>query len=122
MRIGKREIIVVGDRVLIMPDESAEKSPAGLYLPPTVIEKQEVRGGIIVEVGPGIPLSEPTNLGEEPWKSDASENVKYIPTQAEVGDYALFLKKASVEIEFDRKKYLIVPQAAILVLVREELS
>ena len=36
-----------------------------------------------------------------------------------MGDYALFFRKASVEITFESKAYLVVPQAAILVLVRE---
>ena len=121
MRVGKRRIIVIGDRVLIRPDESAEKSPAGLYLPPTVMEKEDGWGGVVVEVGPGLPVSDPNSVEEEPWKSEM-ENVRYIPPQAETGDYALFLKKASVEINVEEKKYLIVPQAAILVIIREELT
>jgi len=121
MRVGKRRIIVIGDRVLIRPDESAEKSPAGLYLPPTVMEKEDVWGGVVVEVGPGLPVSDPNRVEEEPWKTEM-ENVRYIPPQAETGDYALFLKKASVEINVEEKKYLIVPQAAILVIIREELT
>jgi hypothetical protein len=44
--------------------------------------------------------------------------VKYLPTQAEAGDYALFFRKAAVEITFEGKTDLVVPQAAILVLVR----
>ena len=121
MRVGKRRIIVIGDRVLIRPDESAEKSPAGLYLPPTVREKEDVWGGVVVEVGPGLPVSDPNSVEEEPWKTEP-ENVRYIPPQAETGDYALFLKKASVEINVEEDKYLIVPQAAILVIIREELT
>lgn len=121
MRVGKRRIIVIGDRVLIRPDESAEKSPAGLYLPPTVREKEDVWAGVVVEVGPGLPLSDPSSVEEEPWKTKG-EIVRYIPSQAETGDYALFLKKASVEINVEEKKYLIVPQAAILVLIREDLA
>ena len=121
MRVGKRRIIVIGDRVLIRPDESAEKSPAGLYLPPTVMEKEDVWGGVVVEVGPGLPGSDPNSVEEEPWKTEM-DNVRYIPPQAETGDYALFLKKASVEINVEKNKYLIVPQAAILVIIREELT
>ena len=121
MRVGKRRIIVIGDRVLIRPDESAEKSPAGLYLPPTVREKEDVWGGVVVEVGPGLPVSDPNSVEEEPWKTEI-ENVRYIPPQAETGDYALFLKKASVEINVEENKYIIVPQAAILVIIREELT
>jgi hypothetical protein len=40
--------------------------------------------------------------------------------QARVGDFALFFRKAAVEITFEEKRYLVVPQAAILVLVRSE--
>jgi co-chaperonin GroES (HSP10) len=39
--------------------------------------------------------------------------------QARMGDYALFFRKAAVEITFDGTRYLVVPQAAILVLVRD---
>jgi co-chaperonin GroES (HSP10) len=56
-------------------------------------------------------------MDEEPWKIHGAE-VKYVPMQAEVGDYALFFRKASVEITFEGKTHLVVPQAAILVLVR----
>ena len=45
--------------------------------------------GIVVEVGPGIPLGSPDDGISEPWKENKNE-VKYIPTQAEIGDYALF--------------------------------
>ncbi len=121
MRVGKRRIIVIGDRVLIRPDESSDKSPAGLYLPPTVSEKEDVWGGVVVEVGPGLPVSEPNSVEKEPWKTD-TDNVRYIPAQVETGDYALFLKKASVEINVEEKKYLIVPQAAILVILREQIT
>jgi hypothetical protein len=38
--------------------------------------------------------------------------------QAQVGDYAIFLRKASVEIKFEGETYLIMPQGAILLLDR----
>ena len=44
MKSTNKQVLVVGDRVLIRPDTGEKKSPAGLYLPPSVIEKQEVRG------------------------------------------------------------------------------
>ena len=105
MKSSNKQILVVGDRVLIRPDTGESKSPAGLYLPPSVIEKQEVRGGIVVEVGPGIPLGSPDGSIDEPWKEKKSD-VKYIPTQAEIGDYALFLGKASIEIKIEEKNEL----------------
>ena len=121
MKNNGKNIIVVGDRILIRPDTGEKKSPSGLYLPPSVVEKQDVRGGVVVEVGPGIPLGSPDSTFDEPWKEKKS-NVKYIPTQAEIGDYVLFLSKASIEIELEKKKYLIVSQSAILVLIRDDID
>ena len=121
MKSTNKQVLVVGDRVLIRPDTGESKSPAGLYLPPSVLEKQEVRGGMVVEVGPGIPLGSPDSSLDEPWK-DKRSDVKYIPTQAEIGDYALFLGKASIEIKIENKDYLIVSQSAILILIRDDLA
>jgi chaperonin GroES len=112
-----KRLIVVGDRVLISPEEGEERTNVGLYLPPSAVESRQVQGGRIVATGPGTPMAEPTSMDEEPWKIHGSE-VRYLPMQAEMGDYALFFRKASVEITFEGKTYLVVPQAAILVLVR----
>ena len=121
MKSKSKQVLVVGDRLLIQPDKGDKTSPAGLYLPPSVVEKQEVKGGIVVEVGPGIPLGSPNDTIDEPWK-DSKTDIKYIPTQAEIGDYALYLGKASIEIEIEKKEYLIVPQSAILILIRDDID
>lgn len=115
----KKRLIVVGDRVLILPEEGEERSNVGLYLPATAIDSQAVQGGKVVATGPGTPVSAPTEIGEEPWKIDGVE-AKYLPVQARVGDYAIFFRRAAVEITFEGRKYLVVPQAAILTLVRED--
>jgi chaperonin GroES len=116
---GGKRLLVVGDRVLISPDEGEQKTRVGLYLPKGVVEKESVQGGKVVAVGPGTPLAEPASLDDEPWRTPSSQ-VRHLPMQADVGDYALFLRKAAVEMSFEHEKYLIVPQAAILVLVRED--
>ena len=121
MKSKSKQVLVVGDRLLIQPDKGDKTSPTGLYLPPSVIEKQEVKGGIVVEVGPGIPLGSPDDGINEPWKENKNE-IKYIPTQAEIGDYALYLGKAGIEIEIEKKEYLIVPQSAILILIRDDID
>jgi co-chaperonin GroES (HSP10) len=113
-----KRLIVVGDRVLVAPEQGEERTGVGLYLPPTALEGRQVQGGRIVATGPGTPVTEPASLDEEPWKI-RSPDVKYLPMQAGIGDYALFFRKAAVEITFEGKTYLVVPQAAILVLVRE---
>jgi chaperonin GroES len=121
MTIGTRKkIMVVGDRVLVLPDKDKNKTKHGLYLPPGVKEKEKVQGGYIVQVGPGYPVVNPNYMDQEPWSTSPKEPVKYIPLQAEEGDYALFLKDSAIEIEYDDKEYLILPQSAILVLIRPD--
>ena len=119
---AKKNLLVVGDRVLIDHDDRLERTTAGLYLPPTVKERDRVQGGYIVKVGPGYPISDAISSVDEPWSSRKQRDLKFVPLQAQEGDYAIFLKEAAVEIEFDAKKYLIVPHSAILALVRTELA
>lgn len=120
MKSRNKKIIVVGDRLLVRPDTGGKKSSGGLYLPPSVTEKQEVRGGVVVEVGPGIPVGNPDD-NEEPW-SEKERTARYIPLQAELGDYALFLNKAAIPITVETIDYVIVPQSAILVLIRDDID
>jgi co-chaperonin GroES (HSP10) len=109
--------IVVGDRVLIRPEEDAVRTSFGLYLPAGVAEKEKIQSGYIIKVGPGYPI--PIQVDEEPWK-ESKEKVKYIPLQAKEGDLAVFLRKEAFEIEFEKEKLLIVPQSAILLLIRND--
>ena len=118
---AKKNLIVVGDRVLVEPDEGAEKTSSGLYLPATVREKEKVVGGYVVKTGPGYAVHDP-NVSEEPWTPDRKKDIKYIPLQAAEGDYAIFLKDSAVEIEFEGKKYLFVPHTSNLALVRVEIE
>jgi len=115
----KKRLIVVGDRVLIQPEEGEDRTKVGLYLPATAVDSQAVQGGKVVATGPGNAMSAPTELSDEPWKVGAPEP-RYVPLQARLGDYAIFFRRAAVEITFEGDRYLVVPQAAILTLVREE--
>ena len=92
----------------------------GLYLPATAIDAMQVQTGLIVATGPGTAVADLSSLDEEPWKVDSREG-RNRAMQARVGDLAIFFRKASVEITFEEKRYLVVPQVAILVLVREDL-
>ena len=118
MTMSKKEIIVVGDKVLIIPDSDKDRTEHGLYLPPSVKEKEKIQSGYIFKVGPGYPIPNPNFIDQESWSTTPKDPVKYIPLQAEEGDYAIFLKDQAIEIEYDSKKYLIVPQSAIMVLIR----
>lgn len=115
-----KSLIIVGDRVLVLPEEPKDRTSHGLYLPQGIHEKEKVQGGLIVKTGPGYPLPELDANRDEPWLTSRQGEPKYLPMQAQEGDYAIFLRKAAVEIEFEGKAYLIVPQSAILVLLRNE--
>ncbi|MCX5765088.1 MAG: co-chaperone GroES family protein [Gemmatimonadetes bacterium] len=118
MSNGDKQLLVVGDRVLIKVEEGDERSKVGLYLPATAVDNQAVQGGTVVATGPGTPLPAVEEHFEEPWRISGSKDTRYVPMQARVGDYALFFRKAAVEITFETERFLVVPQAAILTLAR----
>jgi co-chaperonin GroES (HSP10) len=120
MHKPKKRLLVVGDRVLVKVEDGEQRTKVGLYLPPSAIDSQAVQGGEIVSTGPGLALPDLTDQGEEPWRIGGSNReARYVPMQARVGDFALFFRKAAVEITFENDQYLVVPQAAILALVRD---
>ena len=111
-------IIVIGDRVLIKPRKHAKTTKSGLYLPPSVKEKEVVQSGYIVKTGPGYPIPIPRDPDEE-WKPNRKE-AEYIPLQCKEGDIAIYLQNNAYEIDYDGEKYFIVPQHAILLVIRDE--
>ena len=112
-----KRLIVVGDRVLIKPKEPTDRTTSGLYLPPTVQEREQVQSGYVIKVGPGYPIPVPTD--DEPWK-ETEEKVKYMPLQAQEGDVALYLQRNAIELQYEGEQFVIVPQASILMLERSE--
>ncbi|HCI55902.1 MAG TPA: co-chaperone GroES family protein [Bacteroidales bacterium] len=112
-----QKLIVIGDRILIKPKMPQSKTQTGLFLPPGVTENEKVQVGYVLKVGPGYPI--PSVVDDEPWKNKSDEP-KYIPLQTKVGDQAIYLQSQAIEIEFNNEKYIIVPQSAILLLLRDE--
>ena len=111
------ELIIVGDRVLIAPEEGEQQTEAGLVLPASVAEREKVRSGHVIRVGPGYVMPNPEYSEGESW-TEPKEVVRYLPLQAQSGDYAFFLRKEAVEITYEQKTYLIVHHSAIIALVR----
>ncbi|MCJ7552719.1 MAG: co-chaperone GroES family protein [Ignavibacteriaceae bacterium] len=111
------KFIVVGDRVLVRPQEEMGRTNSGLYLPTGVAEKEKIQSGYVIKVGPGYATASANE--DEMWKQ-SEDQVKYIPLQAKEGDLAIFLRKEAFEIEFEKEKFLIVPNSAILLLIRND--
>lgn len=120
MEFPKRQLLLVGDRVLITPEEGDDRTRVGLYLPATAVDTQQVQGGLVVAAGQGEPVGDYSPQEDEPWRHRGEPRRSTM--QARVGDHAIFFRKAAVEITFEDRKYLVVPQAAILVLVRDDLQ
>ncbi|MBK9290605.1 MAG: co-chaperone GroES [Bacteroidetes bacterium] len=115
------KLIVVGDRVLIKPKSSPEKTRGGLFLPPGYTEKEAIQSGYVVKVGPGYPIPNLQDEDYEPWKKNSREDIRYLPLQAKVGDLAIFLQKGAIEVFYHNERYFIVPHNSILLLEREDL-
>ncbi|HMB92012.1 MAG TPA: co-chaperone GroES family protein [Rhodothermales bacterium] len=113
------ELIIVGDRVLIAPEEGEQQTEAGLVLPASVAEREKVRSGRVIRVGPGYVMPNPEYSEGEPW-TEPKEVVRYLPLQAHPGDHAFFLRKEALEITYQQKTYLIVHHSAIIALVRPD--
>ena len=112
-----KNLVVIGDRVLIRPSRPHEKTESGLYLPPGVQEREKVQQGYVMKTGPGYAI--PVPIDDEPWKQEG-EAVRYVPLQAREGDLAIFLLSGATEVTYGGEKYFIVPQNAILMLERDE--
>ena len=113
-----KNLVVVGDRVLIKPKKVNERTQSGLYLPPGVQEKEKIQSGYIMKVGPGYPIPIPAD-DDEMWK-EKDEQIKYIPLQTKEGDLAIFLQRGAIEVMYEKEKYYIVPQSSILMIERDE--
>jgi chaperonin GroES len=83
------------DRVLVEVEEAGEsRTETGLIIPDTAAEKPRI--GKVVEVG---------------TDEELAEIVK-------VGDRIVFAKFSGDEVEFQGKKYLIVPRSDIVALIK----
>jgi chaperonin GroES len=82
-----------------------------------VQETEKVQQGYVIKTGPGYAI--PLPVEDEAWKGE-EERVKYLPLQAKEGDLAIFLLSGATEVMYEKEKFFIVPQSAILMLEREE--
>jgi chaperonin GroES len=118
VQVGDKTLLVVGDRVLVRPEDGESTTNTGLILPPSVGDREEVQTGRVVTVGPGTAILPSTLDFEEGWKKGRTEP-RHVAMQARTGDIAVYYRKAAVDITIDGEKLVVVSHAAILVLLRE---
>jgi co-chaperonin GroES (HSP10) len=114
-----QKCVILGDRLLIKPKTSDERTSSGLFLPPGVKEKEQIQSGYVLKVGPGYAVA-PAKDDDHMWDNRKLKDIQFIPLEAQEGDLAVYLKNHAYEIEFESVKYLIVPQSAVLLVIRED--
>ncbi len=90
----------LGDRVVVKPLESGNKTKGGIVLPDTAKEKPQE--GEIVAIGKGKML----------------ENGEIKPLEVKVGDKILYGKYSGSEITLDEQEYLILREEDILAIIK----
>ena len=111
------ELIVVGDKILVEPIDGEQQTESGLILPATAAERDKVRIGRAIKVGPGYLI--PNSDYSEDW-DDNKKNLRYLPLQAEEGDTVYYLANQVTNITWKGKNLCVVPNSAILFLVRPD--
>ena len=89
----------LGDRVLVKPKETEEKTASGIVLPDTAKEKPQE--GEIIAVGPGA----------------KDENGNRIPMDVKEGDKVLYSKYSGTEVKIDGVEHLILRESDILAII-----
>jgi len=88
----------LGDRVLVEPSETEEKSPGGIILPETA--QEQPAEGKVIAVGPGRILD-----NGERQEISVSE-----------GDVIVYRKFGGTEVAVDGKDYVLVEEDSILAI------
>jgi chaperonin GroES len=86
----------LGDKVLVQPSKSDEKTVGGIVLPDTA--KERPQEGTVISVGPGRTL-------------DSGEKVQL---GVKEGDLVIYSKYGGTEIKLDGTEYLILDESSIL--------
>lgn len=99
--MSKKEIIPLGDRVLVKPMEKEKKTKSGIIIPDTV-DKERPEMGKVVAIGEG----------------KVGDDGKVIPIRVKVGATVLFTKYGPDEVKIDEEEYLIVSESNILAIIK----
>ena len=89
----------LGDRLLVRPKESEEKTKSGIVLPDSAKEKPQE--GSVIATGDGA----------------RDENGKKIPMEVKKGNVVLYSKYAGTEVKIDGIEHLIIKESDVLAIV-----
>jgi chaperonin GroES len=89
----------LGDRLLVKPNESEEKTKSGIVLPDSAKEKPQE--GLVISTGEGA-------------RDDKGAR---IAMDVKTGDTVLYSKYAGTEVKIDGKEHLIIRENDVLAII-----
>ena len=89
----------VGDRLLVKPNPSEEKTKSGIVLPDSAKEKPQE--GKVIAAGKGA----------------IDEKGNKIPMEVKVGNVVLYSKYSGTEVKIDGQEHLIIKESDVLAIV-----
>lgn len=89
-----------GDRILVKPEASEEKTAGGIIIPDTVKQEKPEKGRVVA-VGEG----------------KQNEDGKIVPMRIKVGDKVMFNKYGYDEIKIDGDEYFIVSESNVIAIL-----
>lgn len=93
-----KKLTPLGDRVVVKPAPSEEKTRSGIVLPDSAKEKPSE--GTVVSVGIGRVL----------------DNGQKLPLEVKVGDKIIYSKYGGTEVKIDDEEYIILQERDILAI------
>ena len=100
--MSKKNIIPLGDRVLVRGTSGEDKKTASGIIIPETVDKEKPEIGKVIAVGVGR----------------VNDDGKIIPLRVKKGDTVLFSKFGPDEIKIDGEEYLILSESNILAIIK----
>ncbi len=88
----------LGDRVVVKPEVSEEKTKTGIVLPDSAKEKPQE--GTVIAVGPGRVL----------------DNGQRVPLEVKVGDRVVYAKYGGTEVKLENEEFIVLSERDILAI------
>ena len=93
----------LSNRIVVRLDEEMPTRPSTIILPDTVKDKEPVRTGRVLSVGPGF------RTAKKPEERD--------PVEVSVGDHVVFGRYSGIDVEVDGEKLLIMEEREVFAVV-----
>ncbi len=97
----KINLQLLGDRVLVQPQEELKKTPSGIIIPETGKQDKPTRG-TVVAVGPGR----------------TNDEGKLLPISIKVGQKIYFNPGWESELEIDEQKYYLIHEGDVKAIIK----